>query len=598
MCSYVLSSVPTFLFLLWKVLEQIFSRTGSRQLVDMSEANDRHKFAMIAEVEGGNNEAAMQGKWRKTAFPERQYERLSSSNVVCAGLSSLDERSAIFELETSLPDSFVGLSYKYDDTGASSEGWMKSVVDETSTVSSRKKKRKNEQEEEQRATLALAADDGVVRAQVRTTMDILLITVQDRVMTDMGVLEHDELRSANWEDRDEKIDRIGKMSADGLDKDRLNDSSSFFLQRVEPKVAEQPVWGIDCYTRTNVHLCLQTNFDSAIATEFIENWLLPAINSCPIDSAHDIACAARILEGLPSARTEAEKESEKKPKVSADSAMSSSGSHIHLSQALAEKINASGPPWLKAVSHQLRIAAESLGESWFRIHPKGHGSVVINKEGLKGNTLVTHYRGEVYPPWRWGEKLVSTCHENNFCTFFAFRVTTNSFRIFSYYVYNSILQDAIEQTQKRLDLRPNLPDFYNMALERPRVDPRGFGLLFVDASSKAGLGSSFSHSCDPTCEVRVVAKNGQLSLAIATLRDLGCGEELTFDYNAVTESLHEYHYAICLCGHSKCRGSFLHFAAADCYQQILNRHGKCTKSFSILYCIEMHYNLLGLTICI
>ena len=137
---------------------------------------------------------------------------------------------------------------------------------------------------------------------------------------------------------------------------------------------------------------------------------------------------------------------------------------------------------MKQAARLLRLATESLGENAFRIHPNGHGSVVLKKEGIPPNTLVTHYRGEVYPPWRWGEKL-----------------------------------DAIEQTQQRLGLRPNLPDFYNMALERPRADPRGYGLLFVDASRKAGLGSSFSHSCEPSCEVKVAAVNGELSLATVAM---------------------------------------------------------------------------------
>ena len=39
----------------------------------------------------------------------------------------------------------------------------------------------------QKAAMALAKDDGVVRAQVQTTMSTLLIQVQDRVMTDLGV---------------------------------------------------------------------------------------------------------------------------------------------------------------------------------------------------------------------------------------------------------------------------------------------------------------------------------------------------------------------------------------------------------------------------
>ena len=105
-------------------------------------------------------------------------------------------------------------------------------------------------------------------------------------------------------------------------------------------------------------------------------------------------------------------------------------------------------------------------------------------------------------------------------------------------------------------------------------------MLFVDASRKAGHGSSLSHSCAPTCEVRVVACDGELCLAMTTLRQLEMGEELTFDYNAVTESLNEYRSAVCLCGYGKCRGSFLHFATADCYQQVLNRNSPIASRFS------------------
>jgi hypothetical protein len=67
---------------------------------------------------------------------------------------------------------------------------------------------------------------------------------------------------------------------------------------------------------------------------------------------------------------------------------------------------------------------------------------------------------------------------------------------------------------------------------------------------------------------------------MTTLREVELGEELTFDYNAVTESLNEYQAAICLCGHGRCRGSFLHFATADCYQQVLNRNLPIAVRFS------------------
>ena len=61
---------------------------------EMDFADDRHKFALA--VEKSNTEAAMQS-WRKEPFPERKYERLAS-DVVCAGLSKVDEKIATYEL--------------------------------------------------------------------------------------------------------------------------------------------------------------------------------------------------------------------------------------------------------------------------------------------------------------------------------------------------------------------------------------------------------------------------------------------------------------------------------------------------------------------
>ena len=78
------------------------------------------------------------------------------------------------------------------------------------------------------------------------------------------------------------------------------------------------------------------------------------------------------------------------------------------------------------------------------------------------------------------------------------------------------------------------------------MDPRGYGLLFVDASHKAGWGRSFSHSCHPNCSVRVAAHKGKFVLAMTMIRFVPQGEELAFDYHAATESLGEYRQAICL----------------------------------------------------
>ena len=56
------------------------------------------------------------------------------------------------------------------------------------------------------------------------------------------------------------------------------------------------------------------------------------------------------------------------------------------------------------------------------------------------------------------------------------------------------VQDAIKKRSK-----DELPDFYNIVLERPRDDPAGYDVLFVDAASKVGdktfLAEQHSHCC-------------------------------------------------------------------------------------------------------
>ncbi len=588
------------------LMEEMYKTYGVKRKLEMEESETRNKYKKVLS-NCGNMEAAMQGKWRKTAFPERKYQRLETASVICDGLSKEDKSYAMYELETTLPDSFVGLAYMYDDAGQQSETWMKTVADETSKSNKSRKKKKStdesaaekEKEKAEEAAKALAKDDGVTRTQLATTMHTLKIQVQDRVMTDLGVMYQPEARSANWNDGDKDRNyNGGDAEVEQGGKSKWEDSVA--------EVAEQEVWGLDCYTRKNVMVVIESEFTPEIATEFVEKWLPPAINACPVNLAHNMSMAARILEGLalpddgsqasPSKGNRAVEDtageessdihsdvgnidrSETNTPVETDVLISDKANAVDTSKitqlldaanassnqeqncvpskhensvflrsALKEKIASFGPPWLKAAARLIRLTVDSMDDDFFRIHPKGHGSVVIGEHGLKANSLVTYYRGEVYPAWRWCEKL-----------------------------------DAIEYVQKELGLRPNLPDFYNMAMERPMKDPRGYSLLFVDASRKSGLGSSFSHSCSPTCEVRVVALNGKLSLAMTTLRDLEVGEELTFDYNAVTESLNEYRFAICLCGHKNCRGSFLHFATADCYQQVLSRNSPIAARFANL----------------
>ncbi len=192
---------------------------------------------------------------------------------------------------------------------------------------------------------------------------------------------------------------------------------------------------------------------------------------------------------------------------------------------------------MRLLSSTFLEIVQELGDDTFRIHSKGTGVVCTSPAGISPHVVVCEYLGELYPPYRWCER-----------------------------------QDVVEQAQRKFELKPTLPDFYNILLERPRHDERGYGLLFVDASDKANMGSTLAHSCDNNCTSAVVSRNGKLCIVLTTNRYIYPGEELTHDYAAVTSSEEEWRSAVCLCGMTKCRGSFLHFATQDDLQQILNQH--------------------------
>ena len=109
----------------------------------------------------------------------------------------------------------------------------------------------DEKNEQEKAAMALSSDDGVIKAQVAASMLSLLIAVQDRVMTENRVLEQNELRSANWESGFEKVGEQIISTNKLIGSDASN-----------PEIVEQPVWGMDCYTRKNISICLESKFDS------------------------------------------------------------------------------------------------------------------------------------------------------------------------------------------------------------------------------------------------------------------------------------------------------------------------------------------------
>jgi len=199
--------------------------------------------------------------------------------------------------------------------------------------------------------------------------------------------------------------------------------------------------------------------------------------------------------------------------------------------------------------NSLKWTYEAIGEKHFLFHPKGHGVIVKNKDGIPVNTMITEYLGELYHPFRWNEK-----------------------------------QDGIMATQSLLKLKIGLPDFYNILLEQPggyeKTD--GYGVSFVDASRRANEGSTLSHSCDPTCQTKIVSQDGKISIAMVSIRDIQPGEELSWDYSSVTQSEKEWREAVCFCGTSKCRGSYLYFSSQSVLQKIYKENCGPTFRFSLI----------------
>ncbi|GIL69137.1 hypothetical protein Vretifemale_124 [Volvox reticuliferus] len=174
---------------------------------------------------------------------------------------------------------------------------------------------------------------------------------------------------------------------------------------------------------------------------------------------------------------------------------------------------------------------KQIGWAYFRLHPKGRGVVCKVPEGLSAFTFVEEYLGELHSPWRWFE-----------------------------------IQDAIKKLTQQ-----ELPDFYNITLERPRDDPDGYDVMFVEAAFMASFASRMSHSCTPNCAAVVVSVNGRLTIAMYAKRRIEPGEELTFDYSSVTESEKEYREAICLCGSRNCRGSYLYYSGSTAFTQVMEQ---------------------------
>ncbi|CAJ1956392.1 unnamed protein product [Sphenostylis stenocarpa] len=197
-------------------------------------------------------------------------------------------------------------------------------------------------------------------------------------------------------------------------------------------------------------------------------------------------------------------------------------------------------------------AMDSRPDDKYVAYRKGLGVVCNKEEGFAEDDFVVEFLGEVYPVWKWFEK-----------------------------------QDGIRSLQK--DSKDPAPEFYNIYLERPKGDAYGYDLVVVDAMHMANYASRICHSCRPNCEAKVTAVDGQYQIGIYSVRKIQHGEEITFDYNSVTESKEEYEASVCLCGSQVCRGSYLNLTGEGAFQKVLkDSHGILDRHYLMLEACELN----------
>ena len=73
-------------------------------------------------------------------------------------------------------------------------------------------------------------------------------------------------------------------------------------------------------------------------------------------------------------------------------------------------------------------------------------------------------------------------------------------------------------------------------------------MVSVDASSKSSFASRLAHSCEANCIHYVIGHSGQYRSVLKAAWKILCGEELTYDYMAITDDKQEEKEAVCLCG--------------------------------------------------
>ena len=80
--------------------------------------------------------------------------------------------------------------------------------------------------------------------------------------------------------------------------------------------------------------------------------------------------------------------------------------------------------------------------------------------------------------------------------------------------------------------------------------------------------TTICHSRRPNRKA-ITAVEGQYQIRIYNVRQIQYGEEITFDYNSVTESKKEYEESVCLCGSQVFQMSYLNLTGEGTFQKVL-----------------------------
>jgi hypothetical protein len=265
------------------------------------------------------------------------------------------------------------------------------------------------------------------------------------------------------------------------------------FQKLDEDVKEIATWGFDVYTYRNLMAYMRHPVSNKMH-KFISRALPKAINSVKRDNWNILRAFEYILEDF------------------------------HGIFKLRDKRYAAG----------LKNAIEGLAEligidqvlNEFQIHPKGTGVICANPRGIPRNSLIVEYFGQLFSPAKWYEK-------------------------------QDLIKGITNQLKKKEGASDVLPDFYNIMLERHHDDPDGYDILIVDPIFYGSYGSRLSHSCTPNCGTVTMVAQGKYSIGMYALSDIKYLDELTFDYNSITESKEEHLNAVCLCASSLCRSFYL-----------------------------------------